>query len=140
MRIDLGFSVVGDNASKETYYINITREEVVKRIKSHPSIDPWTKDNLVRRVNDYPDNALVYFVKNINQIVVSAINERNRILKEENARQHQEERQRQEENRQSETDFTGELNIGSGGTGVNEVEEEPKEEERESLFSRRSSS
>lgn len=83
MRIDLGMSLVGDN-SKPSYFMHIHRSDVVKRIKKHPSIDPWTKEFLLKRLNQYPDNALGYFVQNINQIVIAAINERSRVKEGEN--------------------------------------------------------
>jgi hypothetical protein len=82
MKIDLGFSLMGGPNTKDSKYINITRVDVLKRVRDHPAIDPWTKEFLVKKINEYPDNALLYFIKNINEIVVTALNERSRVLKE----------------------------------------------------------
>jgi hypothetical protein len=81
-KIDLGISVIGGPNQKDMKYIHITRNDVIQRIKRHPAIDSWTKEYLYKRINDYPDSALAYFVQNINQIVVNAINERSRIIGE----------------------------------------------------------
>jgi len=83
MRIDLGMSVMGEEGKMPTYYRHVHRSDVVDRIKKHPSIDPWTKEFLLKRVAQFPDSALGYFVNNINQIVIAALNERARIKQEE---------------------------------------------------------
>jgi hypothetical protein len=79
MRIDLGFSIMGADGKPSTPYIHIHRSDVENRIKKHPALDPWTKEYLLKKVASYPDNALVYFISKINQIVTSALNERTRI-------------------------------------------------------------
>lgn len=83
MRINLGISVIGEDNKAPNYYFHLNRADVAKRITNHPSIDPWTKEFLLKRMSQYPDNALVHFVSNINEIVVAAINERSRFKKEE---------------------------------------------------------
>jgi hypothetical protein len=137
MRIDLGFSVIGsDPSQKETYYVHISRKDVIKRINNHPAIDPWTKKYLIGRVNEYPDNALVYFVQNINQIVIAALNERSRVLKEENERQ-------REKEASSESNLSFDESSSESGSGIGDDSEEEHQEEieeREDLFSRRASS
>jgi hypothetical protein len=107
MRINLGISILGEDPKAPNYYHHIHREDVVNRIKQHPSIDPWTKDFLLKRINQYPDNALAHFIQNINQIVITAIDERSRIKKEEdNAR------------KETSTDEIGSSEIDSSASGV----------------------
>jgi hypothetical protein len=161
-KIDLGISVAGHGPNlKDQRYIHITRKDVIERVQKHPAIDPWTKEYLYKRINDYPDSALVFFVQNINQIVVNAINERNRVLKE----QHDENRKKEtppatvkvaavevpskvyqpSELQQPSGSTSGEGVVEAGseevGGEVEAAEEAPfEEEDRESLFARRASS
>lgn len=84
MRIDLGMSLVGDDGRGPQFYHHLHRADVEKRIKNHPAIDKWTKEYLLKRIAQYPDNALAFFVQNINNIVHTAINERTRVREEQN--------------------------------------------------------
>jgi hypothetical protein len=131
MRIDLGFSVAGGSGS-DRKYIHITRKDVMDRIRKNVSIDQWTKDYLFKRINDYPDSALIFFVQNINQIVGAALNERSRIRKEQDESQ-------SEVNQSSEFKQSSDSQSGSG-FGEVESQKEASQEERESLFSRRPTS
>lgn len=126
MRIDLGISLVGGPKSKDMRYIHITRNDVINRIKNHPSIDLWTKDYLYKKINQYPDNALIYFVNNINEIVISALNERSKVLRE----------QHNEKESSAREDRAVEQQSGiSSGAGVAEVEGQ-EDSEREAFFQR----
>ena len=132
--IDLGISIIGDSPNpKDQRYVHITRSDVVQRIKKHPAIDTWTKEYLYKRVNEYPDSALVFFVQNINQIVACALNDRNRIMKE----QHDENKKKLAacKNEPVESEQEG---LGERGAGVDEAgSEEIPQEERESFFTKR---
>ena len=118
MRLNLGFAVNGEEGRKETYYLNITRAKVVERIKNHQFLDSWTKDHLVRKVNDYPDNALSFFVQNVENIVAAALNERSKALKENHG--------------DGQADFDENDGLPSGG-GPQEAEATQKD--RDALFS-----
>lgn len=126
MKLDLGFALIGGPNSKDQKYIHITRKDVLKRINEHPAIDPWTKSYLNSKVKDYPDNALIFFVQNINEIVIAALNERTRVLKERNAKK---------------DPMLNEIQPieceGSCSSGGGIIEDEPEtKKERETLFSR----
>ena len=85
MRIDLGFSLIGDRDGQvDKRYVSITRKDVLKRVNEHPALDQWVKDHLTKKINEYPDHALVFFVKNIDKIVRTALEERSRTLLKEN--------------------------------------------------------
>lgn len=128
MRIDLGFSLMGEAGGGTQRYVHITRRDVVKRITDHPAIDPWTKDFLVKRVAQYPDDALIYFVTNINEIVINALNTRTKKLKEQNVKEEIGSRETP-----ADLELCGETSFG----GVSEIKGAAKQEEsRESLFSR----
>jgi len=143
-KIDLGISIGGHGPNKKDQkYIHITRSDVIQRINKHPAIDPWTREYLTKRVNEYPDSALTFFVQNINQIVVTAINERNRVLKE----QHEENRKKLAESQahqpSKQQPSSGERRegVGEAGSKENVSKTEKKapvesEKERENLFSR----
>lgn len=135
MRIDLGFSLMGGDSGSNQSYIHITRKDVVSRIKKHPTLDSWVKEYLCKRINDFPDSALIFFIKNIDQIVTSAINERSRVMKE------------QYETRKKATNETFEHNETNGSKSTEGIvsvgskeSQESSEEERESLFSKHPSS
>ena len=145
-KIDLGISIAGHGPNKKDQrYIHITRKSVIERVKNHPAIDLWTKEYLYKRINDYPDSALVFFVQNINEIVINAINERNRVMKEQYDENRKEIEPILNQVTVSEIGESSELQQPSGGergTGVGEVEAkeeaEATEKDRESLFSRSS--
>lgn len=132
MRIDLGFSIAGGSGSDQKY-IHITRKDVMNRIKKHPTLDPWVKEFLSKRVDDYPDSALIFFVQNINQIVTSAINERSRVMKE----QHEIRKKAASEAFECNTSGVSESTEGTYGIGGQESSGK-ETEERESFFSKRS--
>lgn len=136
MKLDLGFSLIGGPNNKDMKYIHITRSDVIKRITDHPSIDLWTRDYLISKIKDYPDNALIFFVQNINQIVISALNERTRILKE----QYEQQRQEFSEGQVSVKSVEHEVSEESlRGTDEFESKQEEDDAERESLFAKRAS-
>lgn len=115
MKLDLGMTLMGGSNKKDQSYIHITRKDVKKRVNEHPAIDPWTRDYLIKRIDQYPDDALIFFVKNINEIVIAALNERSKALKEQNEIR--------------ESDIRQQEDSGQSRAGISEVE-------RESLFSR----
>lgn len=136
MRIDLGFSLMGSGSGSDQRYIHITRKDVVNRIKKHPTIDSWVKDYLCKRIDDYPDSALIFFVKNIDQIVASAINERSRVMKEQHEIRKKAASEVPEYNEPSFVESPEGIVQAGGEEGIVQAQETP-DEERESLFSRR---
>ena len=82
LHIDLGISVVGGSNKKDSYFVHITRPDVINRIKKHSTIDAWTREFLLKKINEYPDNALAYFIQNINQIVITALERRSKTIEE----------------------------------------------------------
>lgn len=139
MRIDLGFSMIGDSGVRDQKYIHITRKDVLKRVNDHPAIDPWTKSFLSKRIAGYPDDALIFFVQNINQIVTTALEERSRNLLKE---QH-DSKDLDKDSIAGEVGVPGEFEQQSSGVGFKGIGENEgqisSEEDRESLFASRPS-
>jgi len=135
MRIDLGFSLIGDRDGQvDKRYVSITRKDVLKRVNEHPALDQWVKDHLTKKINEYPDHALVFFVKNIDKIVRTALEERSRTLLKENNDQ------KDLDEASSESENNARQQSGTESFGRIEEGKEKVSEERENFFSKRTSS